>query len=511
MSRLRLIVLMCVGFLVAPPAGAQRNAARAIDSYVEASMKTWGVPGVAIAVVRNDSVIFARGYGVREIGKPERVNERTLFAVGSTTKAFTAAAVGMLVDEKKLRWDDPVATFLPGFQLHDPFATRELSVRDLLTHRSGLSRGDRLWYASGYEREEVLRRVRHLRPSWTFRSTYGYQNIMFLAAGQVVQSVTGTSWDDFVTARIFKPLGMTSSTTTVTTLEGRDNLASPHVRIDGEIRPVPWRNLDNVGPAGSINSNAAEMAEWIRLQLGGGTYRGQRLLSREVMREMHAPQIVIRMTEQTEKLYPMTHLMAYGLAWTIKDYRGRKFVGHGGAIDGMRAEVGMLPEEKLGVVVLTNLGGTSYPTAILHRVLDTYLGVPDRDWSTVLRAASKEAEMRADSTRRAIERDRVSGTNPSLPLDRYAGTYADSLYGEVKIAHEGGKLRATFGPMYVGALEHWHFDTFRAVWDNPVFGRAFVTFALDARAKVAGLTVENVGEFKRVPDEEKTAAAAGSR
>ena len=508
MTHRRMIAFLWIGLIVPFAAPAQRNPARAIDSYVESTMKEWAVPGVAIAVVRNDSVILAKGYGVRELGKPERVNERTIFAVGSTTKAFTSAALAMLVDEGKLKWDDPVVSFLPGFQLHDPAATRQLSVRDLLTHRSGLSRGDRVWYASGFDREEVLRRVRYLEPSWSFRSTYGYQNIMFLAAGQVVQSLTGTSWDDFVTARIFTPLGMTATTTSTTPLEGRDNVASPHVRLEGTVRPIAWRNLDNVGPAGSINSNVAEMAEWLRLQLGEGMYRGQRLLSRGVVREMHTPQIVIRRTEQTEKIYPMTHLMAYGLAWTIKDYRGRKFVGHGGAIDGMRAEVGMIPEEKLGVVVLTNLGGSAYPVAILHRVLDAYLGVQDRDWSTALLAAAKEAEMRSDSTRRAIERDRVAGTSPSLPLERYAGIFVDSLYGEVKIAHEGGKLRATFGPMYVGELEHWHFDTFRAAWSNPVLGRAFVTFDLDARAKIDALTVEGVGEFKRAPEEQKTTAAA---
>ena len=247
---------------------------RTIDAYVEAAMRAWEVPGVAIAVVRNDSIVLARGYGVRELGKSDRVTPNSLFAVGSTSKAFTAAALGILVDERKLSWEDPVTKHLPRFQLYDPYVTRELTIRDLLTHRSGLPRGDRLWHASGYDRAEVLRRVRFLPPSWSFRSAYGYQNIMFLAAGEVVTAVTGKSWDDFVRERIFVPLGMSRSVTSTRPLATMSDVATPHQSIDGTVRPVSWLNIDNVGPAGSINSSALEMAAWLRLQLGQGTCCG---------------------------------------------------------------------------------------------------------------------------------------------------------------------------------------------------------------------------------------------
>jgi CubicO group peptidase (beta-lactamase class C family) len=470
---------------------------RAIDAYVEAAMREWHVPGVAIAVVRNDSVVYAKGYGVRELGKSDPVTPHSLFAIGSTSKAFTAAALGILVDEGKVRWDDPVSKYLPSFQLYDPYVTRELTIRDLLTHRSGLSRGDRLWAASGYDRAEVLRRVRYLRPSWSFRSTYGYQNIMFLAAGEVVAAVSGKSWDDFVRERFFSPLGMARTVTSTRPLARMTDVSAPHERISGTVRPVPWLNIDNIGPAGSINSSVLDMAEWIRLQLGQGTYEGRKLLEAKTLKEMHTPQTIIRMSEEQERMFPMTNFTAYGLAWSLRDYHGRKLVGHGGGIRGMRAEVMLVPEERLGFVVLTN-SGTNLPVAIMYRLVDTYVGTPQRDWSTILLATAKRMQDRAAEERRKLEAARATGTTPSLALDKYAGTYADTMYGEVKIAVENGKLIATLGPEYVGELRHWQHDTFEAQWREPSLGRAFITFALDPRGNVKTLEIENLAAFGRV-------------
>lgn len=502
---MKLTCTLPAAFLFATVASAQPSPVRGLDAYVERALKDWNVPGVAIAVVKNDSVVFARGYGVRELGKPERVDPRTLFAIGSTTKAFTAAALAMLVDEKKVAWDDPATKFLPKLQLNDPAATRELTVRDLLTHRSGLARGDRIWYASGFERDEVLRRVRFLKPNWTFRSTYGYQNIMFLAAGQVVESASGKSWDDFVREHIFTPLGMRTTNTTVTAIKPGDNAATPHATLDGTVRPIAWRNIDNVGPAGSINSNVLETAEWLRLQLGEGRHRGKKLLSDSVVKEMHAPQILVRRSPEAERLVPMTHLAAYGLGWSIRDYRGRKMVGHGGGIDGFRAEIGLIPEEELGVVILSNRGGTNFPVAMMYRVIDAYLGVPDRDWSALALAAEKEVEGKAEAERKKVEAARVSGTSPSLPLDQYAGVFADSMYGEVHVRVRDGKLAASIGPFFTGTLEHWHFNTFRATWDTAVLGRVFLTFMIDAKGKADALDVESLGTFRRKPTEARVA------
>jgi len=495
-NRLKTIVALGIVSAIPRMAWAQDPPLRGFDAYVERALRDWQVPGVAVAVVRNDSVVFIKGYGVRELGKPARVDARTLFAIGSTTKAFTAAALALLVDSGRVSWDDPVTKHLPWFELADPYVTRELTVRDLLTHRSGLPRGDLAWYGSGFDRSEVLRRVRYLKPRWSFRSTYGYQNIMFLAAGEVVAAASGRPWADFVTGRIFTPLGMTETSTSVTAL-GDGDVAAPHEKIDDTVRVIPWRNIDNIAPAGSINSNVSDLAQWVRLQLGGGAVGSRRLLSDSVIEEMHTPQIVVRMSKEARETFPDTHFLAYGLGWALRDYHGKKFVGHGGAIDGMRAEIGLVPEARVGVVVLSNLDGTSFPVAILYRTLDAYLGAPPRDWSAVLLAVQRKAEARGDSVRRAFDAARVTGTRPSLPLEKYAGTYVDSLYGAVEVAEQGDRLVARKGPAFVGDVTHWHYDTFKVTWRDRGLGTTYFTFNVDAQGKVRALEVRDLGEFKR--------------
>lgn len=259
-----LLRLVLVGALLPTLLAAQRRLPtplRGFDAYVAEAVRHWAIPGLAVAVVKDDSVVYAQGFGVRRLGDTARVTSRTLFAIGSCTKAFTALALALLVDSGHVSWDEPVTRYLKGFELSDPYVTRELTVRDLLTHRSGLMRGDGLWYATPYDRAEVLRRVRYLKPSWSFRSRYGYQNIMFLAAGEVVPAVTGTRWDDFVRQRIFEPLGMTATGTSVAALDTSGDVATPHERIEGRERSVQWRNIDNIGPAGAINSNVLDMAQ----------------------------------------------------------------------------------------------------------------------------------------------------------------------------------------------------------------------------------------------------------
>ncbi|HJU72684.1 MAG TPA: serine hydrolase [Gemmatimonadaceae bacterium] len=487
--------------LQAQERGARSGATPAarLDAYTAQALAAWGLPGTAVAVVHNDSVVFAKGFGVRELGKNDPVTPNSVFAIGSTSKAFTAATVAILVAEGKVKWDDPVAKHLPQFQLFDPYVTRELTVRDLLTHRSGLARGDRLWANSGFSRDEVLRRVRYLRPSWSFRSTYGYQNIMFLAAGTVVQTASGKSWDDFVAERIFQPLGMNNSVTSVTKLSTLADVATPHERLDSAYRPVPWLNIDNIGPAGSINSSVTDMAQWIRLQLNRGTYKGKRLLDSAAVKEMHTANMSIRPSAQDERLYPMSNLSAYGLGWSLRDYYGKKMVSHGGAIRGMRAQVTLIPDAKLGVVVLTNSPQSAFPTAIANKAVDLYLGNPDRDWSALILKEVKDAEVRAVAERKRRESERVTGTSPSLPLTRYAGVYADSMYGDVQVTEESNKLRLQFGPFYTSDLAHWHFDTFESIPREQINGRFMVRFVIDAAGKVSALDIDGVATFGRKP------------
>jgi CubicO group peptidase (beta-lactamase class C family) len=476
---------------------AQKEPIKGLDAYINKALKDWEVPGLAIAIVKDDKVVYAKGYGVQKLGESTPVNERTIFAVGSTTKAMTVACLGMLVDEKKISWDDAATKHLKGFQLYDPYVTRELTVRDLVTHRSGLERGDALWHLSPYSREEVLFRIRHLKPAWSFRSRYGYQNIMYLAAGQIIPEVAGKSWDEFIQERLFTPLGMTSTTTSTKQLEGIPNVATPHGVIDDKVQPISWVNIDNVAPAGSVNSNAVDMAQWIRLNLNEGVVDGKRLLSKETVEEMQTPQTIIRLDSLTKVLRPSTHFSAYGLGWVLNDYLGRKIVLHGGAIHGMRARVLLVPEEKLGIVTLINSTRDAVQHGVVFWVLDAYLNAKPRDWSAEYLKNQKTVEERAKAARKKREEERVKDTKPSLAQGLYVGTYTHEMYGDVTVSEQDGKLVMRFYPGLEGDMEHWHHDTFRVLWRDRTLGDGFVTFTLNVAGKVEWLKGDGLADFKK--------------
>ncbi len=498
-------LVLCLA-LTAQAATAQSGTGRepytGWDAYVTKALETWKVPGASVAIVRNDSVIYAKGYGVRQVGTNQTVDDRTIFAIGSSSKAFTAAAVAMLADDKKLTLDGKASGYYPGFQLADPYASRELSVRDLLSHRSGLARGELVWYGSGYDRDEIVRRVRFLQPTWSFRSQFGYQNIMYVTAGQIVAKLGGATWDDFVRDRILVPLNMTSSTTSIRQNTGRPNLASPHADVEGQIKPVEWRNIDNAGAAGSINSNAVDMAQWLRLQLGKGMYSGKRLISERMIDEMHTPHTVIPIDTGARRANPYTHLQSYGLGWFLQDYRGRYVVQHGGNVDGMTALVGMMPEENMGIVILTNMNGTGLPTTLMNRAFDLQLGATPEDWSAKAFTRTEAARARAKVAQDRATATRVKDTKPSLPIAKYAGTYVDSLHGEIVVRDSSSTLTLQFGPNWRGTLEHWHFDTFRTRFGTPVLGAIPVQFRLGPNGTVDEVMVDLAGAatFRRRPD-----------
>jgi CubicO group peptidase (beta-lactamase class C family) len=435
LRRLRTICLLLMVLALAAGTGivtaqtGPTDPLRGLDDYINKARADWEVPGLAIAIVKDDKIVFAKGYGVRKLGESTPVDEKTIFAIGSSSKAFTAASLAMLVDEGKVKWDEPATAYLKGFQLYDPYVTREMAVRDLLCHRSGLERGDTLWYGSDYDRDEILRRVRYQKPAWSFRTRFGYNNIMFLAAGQIVPAVTGKSWDQFVKERIFTPLGMTSSSTSISALQGQDDVANPHARIAEKVQPIPWRKIDNIGPAGSINSNVVDLAQWVRLHLGEGTYQGAKLISPRSVREMHSSQMINPMGTAETRGTPDAHFHSYGLGWFLHDYHGRKIVEHGGSIDGMIALVAMVPEEKLGLAILTNLGGNGLPTALMYQVFDAYMGQPAQDWSATMLKQRKEAGERARAAAKKAEDSRVAGTKPTLALEQYAGLYRTTCMG----------------------------------------------------------------------------------
>ena len=501
-----LITLILVLFISSISAFAQNAPLQGFDDYVNKAIKDWEVPGVAIAVIKDDKIVFAKGYGVREMGKSDKVDENTVFAIGSSSKAFTSAAIAMLVDEKKLKWDDKVTEYLPGFELYDPYVTREMTVRDLLSHRIGLERGDQLWYATDYSREDILRRIRYLEPSSSVRSKFGYQNIMYLAAGQILPSVANKNWDDYMNERIFKPLGMKDTNTSIRLLKGKNNVATPHQTVDDKLQPVAYRLIDNIGPAGSINSNVVDMAQWVRLQLNNGKYDGKQLISAANIKEMQTSQTIMRIEGAYPIIYPDAHFLSYGLGWFLSDFRGKKLVEHGGAIDGMRAEVAMIPEENIGVVILTNAGGTLLPQFLSYRIFDAFMGKEAKDWSGEALAKYKPLLAQAQAAQKKMLDSRVQNTKPSLDLDKYAGDYKSEMYGDVKVMLQNGKLKATFGPNFNGELEHWHYDVFHVIWQDKVQGKGFISFRLNQQGKVAEMNVTGFGDFSRVPEK---AADAG--
>ena len=476
------------------------------DAYVAKAVQDWRTPGLAVAVVKDGRALFSKGYGVRELGKPDRVDEHTLFAIGSTTKAMTAALAGMLVDEKKLAWDDPVVKHLPWFQLKDPYLTREITVRDLLTHRAGLGNADYLWYGQTNEPKEILRRVRLLDPSYSLRSSFIYQNVMYAAAGAVIEAVGGEPWEQMVRTRIFEPLGMTDTIPTAATLASRRNVAMPHDIVEGQLRVIENASVDGVAPAGSVWSSVRDMSRWMQMLLDGGTAGGRTLLKPETLAELFKPQTMVT----PEGFYPTAkltkpHWTTYGLGWFQQDYGGRAVDFHTGSIDGMVAIHGLIRDERLGVYVLANRDHTELRHALMLNVFDRAVGAATRDWSAELLALYGDLQKQAEDARKKEEGRRVMGTSPSLALGRYAGTYTDPLYGDVVVTVEQGRLHARYGTAFSGALEHWHYDTFRAKWDAAWRGTTLVTFALDPRGRPN--TLEAMGaRFTRKAEEGATSS-----
>ena len=466
---------------LASSAFAQPAALAGFDAAVAKAVQDWGVPGLAVAVVKDGEVVFSKGYGVRELGKPAAVDTRTLFAIGSTTKAMTVALLGMLVDEKKISWDDPVIKHLPWFQMSDPYVTREITVRDLVTHRAGLGSADYLWYGQPTEPREILRRVRLLPTAYSLRSSFIYQNVMYAAAGAVVEAVSGQRWDEAMRSRIFEPLGMKATIATATTLARQPNVAMPHDVVDGKLRVIENASVDGVAPAGSVWSNVDDMAKWSAMLIDDGKAGGRVILKPETVQEFFKPQTMVT----REAFYPTARLTkprwtTYGLGWFQQDYRGRAIDFHTGSIDGMVAIHGLLRDAHLSVVVLANRDHAELRHAIMFNVFDRFIGGESRDWSVELKSLYDGLRKEAEAVAKKADEKRVPGTSPTLELSRYAGTYSDPLYGEVIVTLEGNHLRARYGGALVGTLDHWNYDTFKARWDAAWRGTALVTFHLDA-------------------------------
>lgn len=466
--------------VTAPPAD--------LDAYVQRVMRTFEVPGVAVTIVKDGRPIVAKGYGVRRLGEPTPVDARTLFGIASNTKLFTATALGLLVEEGKIEWDAPVVRYLPGFQMWDPFVTRELTIRDLLVHRSGLGlgAGDLLWWpASTYDRKEIARRLRYIKPATSFRSAYAYDNVLYLIAGEVIETISGQSWEDFVEARLLKKAGMTGSNVRHSAALAGGNVATPHAAIDGTVKPIKPFDSDNTNPAGGINSSADDMAKWMIVQLARGRLPdGSRLFSEGTARQLTTIVTPMPMGVPPPELAALrSNFRGYALGLNVTDYRGQKVLLHTGGLPGYVSRVMMIPDLALGISVLTNQESGDAFDAIAYRIADHYLGAPATDWADAYQKVSaRQAASVVDAGRSAAAR-RDASSRPSLPLAKYAGTYTDTWYGDIAIEAgapgAGLVMRFTRTPSLVGDLEHWQYDTFIVRWrDRELRADAYVSFAL---------------------------------
>ncbi len=473
-------------------AAQQRPTARdfgALETYVDSIRRQAEIPGMAVLIVRDDSILFMKGFGVRELGKPAPVDAQTLFAIGSNSKSFTSAVIGMLVDEGKMRWDAPIVTYLPGFQLQDPYVSRNVTIRDALTHRTGLSRNDALWTNGMYDRNEIIRRLRYAPMEGAFRGSFLYNNMMFLTAGTAAGAAAGSTWDALVQQRIFAPLGMTSSSTSATALTKGGDVAAPHQRVDGAMKKVPVLNADPVAPAGSIVSNLQDMSRWIRMQIAGGRFDGKQLISPASLAEIRKPQNIMQDS-------PSEGVTAYGFGWVIQEYSGHRIVWHNGGVDGFLSEQRLIPDQKVGWVILTNSFSHNVDPGISNHIADMFLGAPPVRERVAAGAGGGGAGGRGG--RGGAD----AGPNPdaraSVPLAQYAGTYSDSLYGDMTVTLSGDALTVKYANVAPATLTHWQYDTFRIDWGTVIRPTSLATFALDARGVPTLLNVAGLTTFKRV-------------
>ena len=473
-----------------------------LDAYVQEVLRSFEVPGIALTIVKDGQVVVAKGYGVKQLGKAEAVDPNTLFGIASNTKAFTGTALGMLVEEGKIGWDKPVVDYLPWFRLSDPFVTNQLTVRDLLVHRSGLGlgAGDLLWWPpSNYDRKEIARRLRDIPLATSFRSAYAYDNVLYLIAGELIETVSGMSWEDFVEQRILRRIGMQNAAVRHSAALRGGNVSSTHARVEGEVRVIQPFGSDNTNPAGGIMAGAADMAKWLMVQLDSGRIAGgsERLFSARTARELWTLVTPIPFGDPPPELAPQRrNFYGYSLGFFVTDYRARKMLIHSGGLPGYISRLAMIPDLKLGVSILTNHESPAMDP-ILYRILDHYMNAPAHDWLAAYRARSARGDSMAAAMDRKAAMARDSLSKPALPLAKYAATYRDPWYGDVVIEPAGSGLRIRFlpTPSLVGELVHWQYDTFLARWtDRELRADAFATFTLNPDGTVRELSIVPASE-----------------
>ena len=500
-----LTLITGISLPLGPVALAAQSAPPGFDGYVRRVMETFTVPGLSVAIVKDGKVVLAKGYGVRRMGDPTPVDAQTRFGIASNTKLFTATALALLVEDGKIEWDKPVTTYLPSFAMSDPYVTHELTVRDLLVHRSGLGlgAGDLLWWPpSTYNRKEIARRLRYIPLATSFRSSYAYDNVLYLVAGELIEAISGQSWENFVRSRILRKVGMNDSDVRHSGASEGGNVAGTHAEVNDTVRAVAPFASDNTNPAGGIMAGATDMGKWLMVQLDSGKVAdGSRLFSPASAKQLWREVTPTPIGDPPKDFPQLAHLRAtmggYALGLGVRDYRGYILRQHTGGLPGYLSKVAMIPDLRLGVAVLTNQESGAAYDAIVYRVLDHYIGAKSPDYPALFQRLVERNRQRTREAERKAATTRDSTAGPSLPLARYAGTYRDPWYGDVKVSQEGGGLAIRFNqsPSLVGDLLHWQHDTFLARWrDRELRADAYATFWLNADGSVHQLRLVPASE-----------------
>lgn len=471
------------------------NKAELFDRYIQQALPLWKTTGLAVAVVKDGNVIFKKGYGETRLGSGQPFTPSTISFCASTTKAMTAACVAMLVDEGKLKWDDRLKEVLPDFRLFDPYVSDEITVRDLLRHNAGLGNGDNLWLF-GYSSEEILRRMRYMRPAYSLRSSFIYQNLMYVVAGEVIRKVSGQPWHEFIRQRIFQPLGMNHTYTRFSDANAEPSRMSPHFYYgDTVVKIIDTLGFGGYDPAGSVVSSIDDITRWMQFLQDSARVNGKRLISAVSFAELFKPQSMVTPGE----FYPTQqvtrpHWMTYGLGWFQQDYRGRMYQFHTGSLDGAIAIFGFMPEEHFSVYLFANLDHSELRHALMWKATDLWCfdDANGRDWSTELFSLYKNLRQADRARDQEKEARRVPGTRPSLPLDSIAGHYTNEIYGDAWLVKDGENLALRFPNRINLTVRHWNYDVFRGYYEHEWFGKAWITFSLNADARIAQFDIDGI-------------------
>lgn len=491
------LVLLCLRssvFVQAQPASSRPAfVTDSLDAYIRRGMADWQIPGLAIAIVKDGKVVVSKGYGVREVGRPEPVDENTLFLIASNTKLFTGTALAKLDEEKKLSLNDRVTNYLPDYQLYDPTATQLVTIRDLLCHRLGTKtfQGDFTFWDTNLSRAEVVRRMRLLKPPGQFRQDYGYCNSAFVTAGEIIPKVTGQSWEQYVADNLVKPLGMTNTYMLTAGAETRPNIARPYTTnftLDGKPVRLPYDQVDNLAPAGSMVSCVKDLSKWLLMQLDSGRFDGKRVLPWSVLQKTRDANTILG--SRKSGVLPR-HFQAYGLGTIMSDHNGRQVYAHTGGAFGFVTNTCFVPEEKLAVTILTNQDNQSFFEALRYQILDAYLSVPYADRSRFFLNITRPETQKQQQELKAMTERVAKKNKPTLPLSAYAGTYRNDLYGTITITPKGDGLTISFEhhPNLTAQLDYMDSDTFRLTYSNRSFGIFPTRFTVN-NGKVTGVEIK---------------------